>query len=105
VHREGHASRSIYGKVIYASGKGIPNASVEIWQTDEDGAYDLQKGAGAPSAVPEMDMRGRFRADANGNYYMRTWCRSATASRWTAPWATCSARRSDMATVRRILTS
>ncbi len=52
------------------NGKGIPNATVEIWQTDEDGTYDLQKQDGAE--VPAMDMRGTFEADANGNYYMRT---------------------------------
>ncbi len=62
----------IYGKVADVSGKGIPNASVEIWQTDEDGAYDLQKDSQIPGAVPEMDMRGRFRTDADGNYYLRT---------------------------------
>jgi protocatechuate 3,4-dioxygenase beta subunit len=60
----------IYGKVSDVDGGGIPNASVEIWQTDEDGAYDLQKQHGAE--VPTMDMRGQFRTDANGNYYMRT---------------------------------
>jgi protocatechuate 3,4-dioxygenase beta subunit len=62
----------IYGQVTDVSGKGIPNASVEIWQTDEEGAYDLQKDSQTPGAIPEMDMRGRFKADANGNYYMRT---------------------------------
>jgi protocatechuate 3,4-dioxygenase beta subunit len=60
----------IYGQVTDASGKGIPNATVEIWQTDEDGAYDLQKQDGV--AVPEMDMRATFQADAEGKYYLRT---------------------------------
>ncbi len=60
----------IYGQVTDASGKGIPNASVEIWQTDEEGAYDLQKQDGV--AVPEMDMRATFQADAEGKYYLRT---------------------------------
>jgi len=60
----------IYGQVTDAAGKGIPNASVEIWQTDEDGAYDLQKQDGV--AVPTMDMRGHFHADAEGKYHVRT---------------------------------
>jgi protocatechuate 3,4-dioxygenase beta subunit len=60
----------IYGKVTDIHGKGIPNASVEIWQTDEDGAYDLQKQDGVE--VPVMDMRGTFHTDANGDYYLRT---------------------------------
>ena len=57
----------IYGKVTDVAGKGIPNASVEIWQPDETGNYDLQ--LHEPS---EMDLRGHFHTDADGNYYMRT---------------------------------
>jgi hydroxyquinol 1,2-dioxygenase len=60
----------IYGQVTDAAGKGVPNASVEIWQTDEDGAYDLQKQDGVE--IPTMDMRGHFHADAEGKYYLRT---------------------------------
>jgi len=59
----------LYGKVVDSAGKGIPNASVEIWQPDETGNYDLQKHD--PS---EMDLRGRFYTDANGRYFMRTVC-------------------------------
>src|SRR5678809_1322708 len=33
----------LYGRVTDRSGKGIPNASVEVWQPDETGSYDLQK--------------------------------------------------------------
>jgi protocatechuate 3,4-dioxygenase beta subunit len=62
----------IYGRVTDVRGKGIPHASIEIWQTDEDGMYDLQRETAAPEDVPGMDNRGRFRTDSNGNYYMRT---------------------------------
>jgi hydroxyquinol 1,2-dioxygenase len=57
---------AIYGKVTDAQGDAIPEAKVEIWQTDDEGAYDLQK----DEAV--MDLRGVFQTDAQGNYYLRT---------------------------------
>jgi hydroxyquinol 1,2-dioxygenase len=57
----------LYGRVVDSSGKGIANASVEIWQPDDEGWYDLQ--LDDPS---KMDLRGRFHTDANGGYYLRT---------------------------------
>jgi protocatechuate 3,4-dioxygenase beta subunit len=57
---------AIYGKVTDMHGKGIPGAIVQIWQTDDEGAYDLQK----DGAV--MDLRGVFQADADGGYHLRT---------------------------------
>jgi len=57
----------VYGRVVDSTGKGIPNASVEIWQPDDEGWYDLQ--LQDPS---QMDLRGRFHTDAQGLYYLRT---------------------------------
>lgn len=57
----------VYGQVLNSSGEPIPNASVEVWQPDDEGNYDLQK----PNAS-EMDLRGRFLTDAEGRYYLRT---------------------------------
>lgn len=57
----------IYGRVTDSAGRGIPNATVEIWQPDETGNYDLQKHD--PS---EMDLRGTFHTDAQGKFYLRT---------------------------------
>jgi hydroxyquinol 1,2-dioxygenase len=57
----------IYGRITDAGGRGVPNASIEIWQPDEDGDYDLQK-----HDPKEMDLRGRFLTDAEGGYYLRT---------------------------------
>lgn len=57
----------IYGTILDTAGKGIPNATVEIWQTDEHGVYDLQKQD--PSL---MDCRAQFQTDAQGNYHLRT---------------------------------
>jgi hydroxyquinol 1,2-dioxygenase len=58
---------AVYGRVSNREAEGIPNASVEIWQPDEEGSYDLQKHD--PS---QMDLRGRFRTDSEGRYYLRT---------------------------------
>jgi hydroxyquinol 1,2-dioxygenase len=57
----------LYGRVTNAAGKGVANATVQVWQPDETGNYDLQKHD--PS---EMDLRGTFRTDADGRYYLRT---------------------------------
>jgi hydroxyquinol 1,2-dioxygenase len=58
-----------YGKVIDSKGRGIPNALVQVWEPDETGNYDLQQHD--PSV---MDLRGCFRADAEGRYYFRGVC-------------------------------
>src|SRR5579872_4458453 len=58
---------TLYGRVTDATGRGIPNANVEIWQPDEEGYYDLQKND--PS---QMDLRGKFQTGADGRYHMRT---------------------------------
>lgn len=57
----------LYGRVLDAAGQPIPNASLEIWQADEEGCYDMQRND--PS---QMDLRGRFYADAEGRYHLRT---------------------------------
>jgi len=57
----------IYGQVVSSEGHPIPNASVEVWQPDEEGWYDMQKDD--PS---KQDLRGRFTTDAEGKYYLRT---------------------------------
>ncbi len=57
----------VYGTVHDVSGNPIPNASVEIWQSDETGSYDLQKHD--PSV---MDMRGHFHTGEDGKYFVKT---------------------------------
>jgi catechol 1,2-dioxygenase/hydroxyquinol 1,2-dioxygenase len=57
---------TLYGRVTDEGGKAIPNASVEIWQPNEDGDYDLQL------AADRIDLRGHFHADSDGRYYARS---------------------------------
>ena len=57
----------LYGKVTANDGTPLPNALVQVWQTNEHGLYDVQAHDDA-----HMDMRGNFRTDAKGNYHFRT---------------------------------
>jgi protocatechuate 3,4-dioxygenase beta subunit len=57
----------VYGRISDDMGAPIENASIEVWQTDETGHYDLQS-----NHDESMDMRGSFRTDAEGRYYFRT---------------------------------
>jgi len=59
----------LYGRVTDTKGNPITHASVEVWQPDEHGDYDLQK-----LDPSEMDLRGRFYTDAQGRYHLRTIC-------------------------------
>src|ERR1700691_974696 len=53
----------LYGRVYNSAGEGVPHATVQVWQPDETGNYDLQKHD--PS---EMDLRGTFKTDADGRF-------------------------------------
>lgn len=66
-HKHGGTEICLYGRVTDADGDPVPGAKIEIWQTDEEGVYDLQK-----NNPDDMDMRGVFHADKDGNYCIRT---------------------------------
>ncbi len=57
----------LYGRVTDETGDPVPNATIDVWQTNENGAYDLQLGGGT-----DTDMRGRFRTDGDGRYHFRS---------------------------------
>jgi hydroxyquinol 1,2-dioxygenase len=57
----------IEGTVSAAGGEPLPGATIEVWHSDKDGYYDVQRydeGGG-------VTMRGRFSADAGGRF--RLW--------------------------------
>jgi len=56
----------VYGRVL-SGGTPIANASIEVWQPDENGFYDLQK-----QDPSQMELRGRFFSDEQGRYFFRT---------------------------------
>jgi protocatechuate 3,4-dioxygenase beta subunit len=56
-----------YGQIRDSAGAGIPHATVQVWQTDEHGFYDMQL-----HGQEQMDHRAVFTTDADGAFYFRT---------------------------------
>lgn len=57
----------VRGRVLSASGSPIPNARLDVWQSDAEGFYDLQM-----SNIQGTVLRGVFYSDAEGRYSFRT---------------------------------
>jgi hydroxyquinol 1,2-dioxygenase len=57
----------VKGTIKGLDGEPVSGAHIEVWQSDEDGMYDVQK--------PNLDHaqgRGVLKADADGNYYFKS---------------------------------
>lgn len=57
----------VSGRVLDPSGTPIAGAAIDVWQASSSGLYDIQ----GPTPE-EMDLRARFRTDADGRYRFRT---------------------------------
>ena len=58
----------VQGRVTNAKGKPIAGATLDVWQTNDEGFYDVQQ----KGIQPEMNLRGVFTADAKGHYAFRS---------------------------------
>jgi protocatechuate 3,4-dioxygenase beta subunit len=58
----------ITGTVSDPEGTPIPGASVDVWQCDVDGFYDVQQ----PDVQPAGNGRGLFTTDGQGAFWFRT---------------------------------
>jgi len=56
------------GRVRSADGTPLPGASVDVWQANGAGFYDVQQ----PDLQPERNLRGLFTTDDHGCYRLRT---------------------------------
>lgn len=56
------------GRVLDTAGNPIAGALLDIWQTNDDGYYDVQQ----KGEQPDFNMRGVFTTDANGSYRFRS---------------------------------
>jgi catechol 1,2-dioxygenase/hydroxyquinol 1,2-dioxygenase len=58
----------VTGRVLSTSGDPVPGATVDVWQADENGAYDVQR----PDLQPAGNGRGLFTTDDEGRFWFRT---------------------------------
>jgi len=60
----------VRGRVRSIDGLPIPGAVIDVWQSDEDGLYDVQQ----PAAYgePEPRARAQLRSDAEGRFHFRS---------------------------------
>jgi hydroxyquinol 1,2-dioxygenase len=56
----------VSGRVMSLDGKPVANAALDIWQAKADGIYDVQTEGG-------FELRGRVRANANGEYAFKSY--------------------------------
>src|SRR4051794_42784 len=57
----------VRGRVVDLEGRPLAQALVDVWQADDQGFYDVQKG---DDATP--DLRGMFSTDEAGRFWFRT---------------------------------
>lgn len=57
----------VRGAVRGIGGEPVPGAELDVWQSDEDGLYDVQH-----AALDRAQARGILTADAQGNYHFRS---------------------------------
>ena len=58
----------VTGSVTGPDGRPVPGATVDVWQADAEGFYDVQQ----PDRQPEGSLRGLFTADDQGRFWFRT---------------------------------
>ena len=58
----------VSGQVTGPDGEPLAGATVDVWQTNEDGFYDVQQ----PGVQPPGNLRGLFTADDEGRFWFRS---------------------------------
>ncbi|WP_420122722.1 dioxygenase [Nakamurella sp.] len=58
----------ITGRVVDRVGRPVAGATVDVWQADASGFYDVQR----PGELAPGELRGLFRSDADGRFHFRT---------------------------------
>jgi hydroxyquinol 1,2-dioxygenase len=58
----------VRGRVVDGARNPIAGAQIDVWQTNQDGFYDVQQ----KGIQPEWNLRGIFTSDSEGGYWFRT---------------------------------
>jgi catechol 1,2-dioxygenase len=58
----------VIGRVVGTDGTPLPGATLDVWQANDHGAYDVQE----PDQQPDGNGRGLFTTDAEGRFWFRT---------------------------------
>jgi protocatechuate 3,4-dioxygenase beta subunit len=58
----------VHGQIRDLDGTPVPGASIDVWQSNNDGFYDVQQ----KGVQPDWNLRGVFTADAEGRYWFRS---------------------------------
>ncbi|SEP67514.1 catechol 1,2-dioxygenase [Streptomyces sp. yr375] len=58
----------VTGRVVSVDGTPLPGATLDVWQADDHGFYDVQQ----PDEQPRGNGRGLFTADAEGRFWFRS---------------------------------
>jgi catechol 1,2-dioxygenase len=56
------------GRVVTVTGAPVAGAVLDVWQTNDDGYYDVQQ----KGVQPDFNLRGVFASNAEGKYWFRT---------------------------------
>lgn len=54
----------VKGRILNTKGEPIAGAKIDVWQTNDDGFYDVQQ----KGIQPDFNLRGVFRTGADGTY-------------------------------------
>lgn len=58
----------VRGRVLDTAGNPVAGVKIDVWQTNEDGFYDVQQ----KGIQPDFNLRGVFHSDAEGRYRFRS---------------------------------
>jgi catechol 1,2-dioxygenase len=58
----------VRGRVVDTGGNPIKGALLDVWQTNDDGFYDVQQ----KGVQPDWNLRGVFTTDEHGKYWFRS---------------------------------